>query len=100
MQIFYKDLRGRHRTLRVTSLDTTENIKVMIETSEGIPQHQQRLFFSGRQMEDGYTLYDYNIMEGDTIYLMLHKSVEIRCLGNSKTITALKTRDLLAGSFC
>ena len=58
-------------TLDVESSDSIEAIKGKIQDQTTIPPDRQRLFFAGRELDNGRTLSDYNIQGGATILLVL-----------------------------
>ena len=70
-EIYVKTLTGKTLVLYVEDSSLVEDVKVTIQEREGIPPDQQRLIFSGRQLEDLRTLSEYGIRKEDTLHLVL-----------------------------
>lgn len=70
MKIFVKKPDGTKIELTVSPSNTISNIKDMVEDEEGIPVDDQNMEFDGKDLEDGPTLMDYDIKDGDTIDLV------------------------------
>ncbi|MEG0684895.1 MAG: ubiquitin-like protein [Coprobacillus sp.] len=71
MQIFIKDITGKHITIDVEPTDRIENVKSKIYDKAGIAIENQKLIFAGKQLEEGNTLQDYSIQKDSIIHLVL-----------------------------
>ena len=69
--VFVQTVAGTYITLEVEANESIRNVRAMVEDTEGILTQHQRLFFANRQLKDGRTLSDYNILKSPTMYLKL-----------------------------
>ncbi|KDR21761.1 NEDD8 [Zootermopsis nevadensis] len=85
MLIKVKTLTGKEIEIDIEPTDKVERIKERVEEKEGIPPQQQRLIFSGKQMNDEKTAQDYKVQGGSVLHLVL------ALRGGSETVFQLKT---------
>jgi len=72
MQIFVKTMKGKSIAISVDPNETIGEFKQKIEYREGIPKHEQRLIFAGKELNiDKKTLNDFNIQKESTIHLVI-----------------------------
>lgn len=71
-----KSLAGKASSVVVASSDNVATVKALI-CEKGHPTDGQRLFYEGKEMEDGRTLLFYNIKKGNTLHLTagIHRRV-------------------------
>ncbi|OHT03794.1 hypothetical protein TRFO_01469 [Tritrichomonas foetus] len=70
-EIYVKTDAGSRISFIVTPFDRVEYLKMEISNQLGIPIDQQRPILAGKQLEDGNTLGDYNIEDGNLVHLLL-----------------------------
>ena len=70
MHIFINFFSDNHTIhIKVEAYDTIDTVKAVITLEEGIPLNQQILTFAGKDLENGFTLSDYNIQNADTLHM-------------------------------
>jgi hypothetical protein len=90
--IFMRDLSGKRREFLVKSTTQVDHLKYMVEQALAVATNRQRLVFSGKQLESGKTLSDYNIEKENTI------DVCVRLHGGGKRAkSTVDTSDIFMG---
>jgi len=64
----------------LSKLTVVEDLRDMIKNKMAVEPAQQRLFYQGKQLENGNTMFDYNLKVNDIIQLMIRQP-----LGESQT---------------
>lgn len=55
----------------LSKLTKIEELRCKLEKAFDVPPNMQRLFFRGKQLEDGHTLFDYNVGLNEIVQLMI-----------------------------
>lgn len=71
MKVELKQLSGKTTLLYVKPQLQVEEVKREIQQILGIAYQQQILLYKGKQLENDRELCDYNIQNGDQIYLVI-----------------------------
>jgi hypothetical protein len=74
MQLFLKTLTGKTKVLMVEADETIMSVKEKIKVITGVPVDEQRLAFTGKDLESQNTISHYNIPNGATLFLVMKAS--------------------------
>ena len=61
---------------KLSKLDNIEKVKQLVMERMKVDPRKQRLLFQGKQLEDSYSLYDYDVKVNDVIQLIVRSDKE------------------------
>uniref|UniRef100_A0A672RVV9 RING-type E3 ubiquitin transferase n=1 Tax=Sinocyclocheilus grahami TaxID=75366 RepID=A0A672RVV9_SINGR len=74
IQVRTMDGKETHRVDSLSKLTKVDELRVKIAELFNIEPQRQRLFYRGKQMEDGHTLFDYNVGLNDIVQLLVRQA--------------------------
>ena len=86
-----KTMTGKTINIQISLADTITTLKSKIQDEEGIPSEQQRLLFSGRQLQDFRKISHYNIQKDSILHLVLRMSSSSSSSSNGSMVIYVKT---------
>ena len=85
MLLFINTITGKIITLEVLPSYTIEYVKGLVQDKEGFLPHKQNLVYARKLLQNGLTLFDYNIKEESTLFLSLRLRGEFQILVKTQT---------------
>lgn len=70
VNVLFNGVQNQIADPKLSKLTTVSEFRKMVRDKTKVDPAKQRLFFRGKQLEDGYTLFDYNCDRNSIIYLM------------------------------
>jgi len=64
---------GSTAMLTVSKLTSIKDVRLLVQEKMNVEPKMQRFFFQGKQLEDDYSLFDYNVQVNDIIQLMVRQ---------------------------
>ncbi|KAG8595579.1 hypothetical protein GDO81_001561 [Engystomops pustulosus] len=75
----------------LSRLTKIETLRLKIQESFNVTPDRQRLFYRGKQLEDGHTLFDYNVGLNDIVQLLIRSQSDDPVPSSKKKISDGKT---------
>ncbi|XP_032484084.1 E3 ubiquitin-protein ligase UHRF1 isoform X4 [Phocoena sinus] len=93
IQVRTMDGKVAHTVDSLSRLTKVEELRKKIQELFHVEPGLQRLFYRGKQMEDGHTLFDYDVRLNDTIQLLVRQSLMLPAPSGGGTGGGSKERD-------
>ncbi|XP_039623035.1 E3 ubiquitin-protein ligase UHRF1 isoform X1 [Polypterus senegalus] len=77
IQVRTMDGKETHRIDSLSKLTKVDDLRVKIMEAFNVEPERQRLFYRGKQMEDGHTIFDYNVGLNDIVQLLVRQNAPV-----------------------
>ncbi|XP_053228890.1 E3 ubiquitin-protein ligase UHRF1 [Podarcis raffonei] len=98
IQVRSMDGKETHRVDSLSKLTKVEELRQRIHEVFRVAPDRQRLFYRGKQMEDGHSLFDYSVGLNDIVQLLVRQSPALLPLANKEKDSELSDTDSGCGS--
>ncbi|XP_015221250.2 E3 ubiquitin-protein ligase UHRF1 isoform X2 [Lepisosteus oculatus] len=75
IQVRTMDGKVTHRIDSLSKLTKVDELRLRIASVFNVEPERQRLFYRGKQMEDGHTIFDYNVGLNDIVQLLVRQNL-------------------------
>ncbi|ETE68150.1 E3 ubiquitin-protein ligase UHRF2, partial [Ophiophagus hannah] len=93
IQVRTMDGKETHRVDSLSKLTKVEELRQRIHEVFRVVPDRQRLFYRGKQMEDGHSLFDYSVNLNDIVQLLVRQSPTLLPLVNKEKDSELSDTD-------
>ncbi|XP_060088856.1 E3 ubiquitin-protein ligase UHRF1 [Heteronotia binoei] len=98
IQVRTMDGKETHRMDSLSKLTKVEDLRERVYKVFRVAPDRQRLFYRGKQMEDGHSLFDYNVGLNDIVQLLVRQSPSVLPLASKEKDSELSDTDSGCGS--
>uniref|UniRef100_A0A4W6ESU2 Ubiquitin-like domain-containing protein n=1 Tax=Lates calcarifer TaxID=8187 RepID=A0A4W6ESU2_LATCA len=100
IQVRTMDGKETHRVDSLSKLTKVDELRVKIMELFKVEPERQRLFYRGKQMEDGHTIFDYNVGLNDIVQLLVRqKMAPVNVIKTASTSAQTNTPELIDPGF-
>ncbi|XP_051827794.1 E3 ubiquitin-protein ligase UHRF1 isoform X1 [Antechinus flavipes] len=93
IQVRTMDGKETHRVDSLSKLTKVEELRLKIQEVFMVEPGRQRLFYRGKQMEDGHSLFDYNVGLNDIVQLLVRQSPAVLSVPSKEKDSELSDTD-------
>ncbi|XP_068942872.1 E3 ubiquitin-protein ligase UHRF1 isoform X1 [Petaurus breviceps papuanus] len=93
IQVRTMDGKETHRVDSLSKLTKVEELRLKIQEVFRVEPGRQRLFYRGKQMEDGHSLFDYNVGLNDIVQLLVRQSPAVLSVPSKEKDSELSDTD-------